>query len=206
MIVAIAFGHNCTGAATYQAVMNHIFSAYIGQFLDVYLDDIMVYSNLLSLKKLHFLAEELCLLGRIVGHEGIRMDPAKVDSVIAWKMPTNRDLLRGLLGAVGYLADDLAAVRIPMAVLHGLTGDTVPYHWEYMHQRAFEDIKEIVDSGWNRHRVPIQYHADAEPVYLIMDGCATGIAGVVGQGAEWKNARVAAFYSTKLNLAQQNYP
>jgi hypothetical protein len=55
------------------------------------------------------------------------MDPDKVDSVITWKTPMNRDLLRGFLGAIGYLAEDLAAVRIPMGILHGLTGNTVPF-------------------------------------------------------------------------------
>jgi Reverse transcriptase (RNA-dependent DNA polymerase)/Retroviral aspartyl protease len=163
---------DCNASATYQALMNHIFSPYIGRFLDVYLDDIIIYSDsfkdhikhvkmaidilrweklYLSLRKLHFLADELHLLGQIVGRDGIRMDPSKVDSVVAWKAPTNRDLLRGFLGAVGYLADDLEAVRIPMAVLHGSTGDTVPYRWEYMHQRAFEDVKQTVEEGCN-HR------------------------------------------------------
>src|ERR1700749_2597431 len=35
---------DCNGGATYQALMNHIFSAYIGVFMDVYLDDILIYS------------------------------------------------------------------------------------------------------------------------------------------------------------------
>ena len=39
-----------------------------------------------------------------------------------------------------------------------------------------------------------------------MDSCLTGIAGVVSQGADWKTAVVAAFYSAKLNSAQRNYP
>ena len=207
--------------------MNHIFSPHIGRFLDVYLDDIIIYSDsfeehikhvkiaidilrherlYLSLKKLHFLEDELRLLGRIVGKDGIRMDPAEVDSVVAWKTPTNRDLLRGFLGAVGYLADDLAAVRIPMAVLHGLTGDTVPFRWEYTHQRAFEDVKHIVDRGRNHKRVPLRYGPDEYPIFLITDGCATGIAGVVSQGPYWQKAKVAAFFSAKLNSAQQNYP
>ena len=218
---------DCNAPATYQALMNHIFSPYIGRILDVYLDDIIVYSNTfsehmehvklvidilqreklyLSLKKLHFLQSELKLLGRIVGNDGIRMDPEKVESVLAWKTPTNRDLLRGFLGAVGYLADDLAEVRIPMAVLHGLTGDTVPFRWEYTHQRAFEDVKGIVNRGRHSKRVPIRYRSGAEPIFLITDGCATGVAGVVAQGPDWKSARVAAFYSAKLNSAQQNYP
>jgi hypothetical protein len=41
---------------------------------------------------------------------------------------------------------------------------------------------------------------------MITDGCATGIAGVVSQGIDWKNAYVAAFCSAKLNAAQRNYP
>ena len=34
------------GGATYQAVMNDIFSEYIGVFMDVYLDDIIIYSDI----------------------------------------------------------------------------------------------------------------------------------------------------------------
>ena len=41
---------------------------------------------------------------------------------------------------------------------------------------------------------------------MVTDGCATGIAGVVSQGNNWKTAKIAAFYSAKLNSAQQNYP
>ena len=41
---------------------------------------------------------------------------------------------------------------------------------------------------------------------MVTDGCATGISGVVSQGSDWKTAKIAAFYSAKLNPAQQNYP
>jgi hypothetical protein len=114
--------------------------------------------------------------------------------------------LRGFLGAVGYLADDLAEVRIPMSVLHALTGDTVPFRWEYTHQRAFQDVKRIVSRGRGSKRIPIKYGLGTEPIFLITDGSATGVAGVIAQGADWKSACVAAFYSAKLNSAQQNYP
>jgi hypothetical protein len=71
--------------------------------MDVYLDDIIIREKLyLSEKKLHFLCPELQILGRVITNEGIRMDPYKVDSVLNWKTPTNRDLLRGFLGSVGY--------------------------------------------------------------------------------------------------------
>lgn len=96
--------------------MNYIFGPYIGVFMDVYLDDIIIYSDTLSATKLHFLAREMKVLGRIIDDQGIRMDPNKVDSVLNWKVPTSKELLRGFLGSVGYLADDIATVRIPTSV------------------------------------------------------------------------------------------
>jgi hypothetical protein len=207
--------------------MNYLFSDFIGRFMDVYLDDIIIYSETLeehidhvkriidvlkretlylSANKMQLIQPELKVLGRIVDDEGIRMDPDKVDCVVNWKTPTNRDLLRGFLGSVGYLADDLALVRIPMGVLHGLTGDSVPFRWSYTHQRAFEDCKNITNGGRDHRRKPLNYDKSAPRIWLITDGCSTGIAGVVCQGDDWKTGSVAAFFSAKLNPAQQNYP
>jgi hypothetical protein len=39
---------DCNVPATYQALMNHIFSSYIGRFMDIYLDDIVIYSDTLE--------------------------------------------------------------------------------------------------------------------------------------------------------------
>jgi RNase H-like domain found in reverse transcriptase/Integrase zinc binding domain len=160
----------------------------------------------LSRRKLRFLEKELKVLGHIIDNDGIRMDPTKVDGVLAWKVPTNRDLLRGFLGSVGYLADDLACVRVPMGVLSALTGDTVPFCWEFTHQRAFDEVKSIVAESRSRYCVPLNYEPGHEQIFMVTDGCATGIAGLVSQGKDWKTAKVAAFYSAKLNSAQQNYP
>lgn len=108
--------------------------------MDVYLDDIIVYSDsledhvrhchlifdilnkerlYLSKNKCQFLVSELHILGHIVDDSGIRMDPDKVDSVINWKVPTTRERLRGFLGSVGYLADDVGNVRIPACLRRG---------------------------------------------------------------------------------------
>ena len=75
---------DCNALATHQALMNHILSPYIGQFMDIYLDEIVIYSDslddhvkhvkiildilkreklFLSCSKLHFLRAELKLLG-----------------------------------------------------------------------------------------------------------------------------------------------
>ncbi|PIL26323.1 hypothetical protein GSI_12079 [Ganoderma sinense ZZ0214-1] len=218
---------DCNAVATYQTLMNHIFAPYIGVFLDVYLDDIAVYSDTLELhikhislvvdilrkeqlylsaSKLKFLCAEMKVLGRIVDDKGIRMDPDKVDNVLNWKVPTNRELLRGFLGSVGYLADDIATVRIPMGVLSSLTGTEISFRWEYTYQRAFDEIKKLLHAHREHHRVPLDYSEDAPRIWLVTDGSHGGVAGVVTQGDDFRKGKVAAFFSAKLSSAQMNYP
>ncbi|KAL7284496.1 hypothetical protein ACG7TL_001787 [Trametes sanguinea] len=218
---------DCNAVATYQSLMNHIFGEYIGVFMDVYLDDIIIYSDTLedhrkhcklvidrlrseelylSATKLRFLCASMKILGRIVDDEGIRMDPEKVDNVLNWKTPTSKELLRGFLGAVGYLADDIASIRIPMGVLTTLTGSDVGFRWDYTEQRAFDEIKRLVHAHCSHHRKPLDYSPTAPRIWLVTDGSVAGIAGVVTQGSDWRAGHVAAFYSAKLSPAQSNYP
>lgn len=119
---------DCNGGATYQALMNHIFAPYIRVFMDVDLDDILIYSDTveehiehvkivldvlrkeklyLSWDKMKFFAQELVLLGHVITDQGIKMDPNKVDAIEKWKTPTNKELLSGFLGLVGYLANGI---------------------------------------------------------------------------------------------------
>jgi hypothetical protein len=114
MVSLVVQQGDCNAPATCQALMNHIFAAYLGVWMDVYLDDIIVYSDTLeehvehvkividlltkeklylSKRKLQFLCKELKVLGHVIDVDSIRMDPAKVDNVLAWKVPMNRDLL-----------------------------------------------------------------------------------------------------------------
>ena len=55
-------------------------------------------------------------------------------------------------------------------------------------------------------QVPNEHAKDADPVWFTMDTCINGIATVIAQGPYWKTAAVAAFFSTKMSPAQQNYP
>jgi hypothetical protein len=217
---------DCNAIATFMAVMTDMFGLYIGVWLEIYLDDLLVHNDdlnehvrcvklvidilkanefYLSEKKMHFLALEIKLLGHIVTHEGIRLDPAKIDKISAWKVPTNRDLLRGFLGAVGYLADRCAGIRIPMDVLNRLTGDNIVYRWGPTEQRAFDEIKRTVQDHRDVVRIAMTYGEGALPVHVVTDGCLTGVGGCIKQGVDWKMAPVVAFYSAKLSAAQQNY-
>jgi len=87
-----------------------------------------------------------------------------------------------------------------------ITGDTVPFRWGYIEQQAFDEVKSLVQRARDHRRVPLDYSKNAAHIWMVTDGCATGISGLVSQGTDWKTAKITAFYSAKLNSVQQNYP
>ena len=217
---------DANGVATFMAVMTDLFFPYLGVWMDVYLDDIIIYSDTLeehvqrvkfvmdtlrearfylAVDKLHFLPRELKLLGHVITDEGIKLDPFKVDSVVAWKTPTTKEALHRFLGSVGYLTSNLNHVRIPMGILSALTGEGTPFRWTFTEQRAFDEVRNIVEEARDLARVAIDYGPDAPPINLVTDGCSIGIAGCISQGEDWRTAPIVTFYSAKLSSAQQNY-
>jgi RNase H-like domain found in reverse transcriptase len=93
-----------------------------------------------------------------------------------------------------------------MGILHEMTSNTVVFRWGYTQQHAFQDVKRLVSQYRDHHRKPLDYCPTAPPIWLVTDGCNSGVSGVVSQGEDWKTVRVVAFFSAKLNSVQQNYP
>lgn len=218
---------DCNAGATFQALMTHILAPYIGIFLDVYLDDIVIYSDsdedhmkhvklvidilraqqiYLSERKLHFFVEELSILGHIIDHNGIKMDPAKVDKVTSWKTPVNKEQLSSFIGAVGFLAPGCEGIRIPMGTLSAVAAPQSRWTWGPTQQRAFDDVRHRVQLWRDEHRIAPDYSPGAPPINLTTDASLTGASGVLSQGTDIHTARVIAFWSGKFTTTQQNYP
>jgi len=219
---------DCNAPATYQSLMNHIFGSYIGIFMDVYLDDIIIYSDtvqdhikhcrtvfeilrheklyLTTADKLQFFANKLKILGHVIDEYGIAMDPHKIESVLNWKTPTNKELLNGFIGSVGFLAGNCDGIRIPLGILSDVAGTSAPWRWTSIEDLALQKVKSIVHEHRENRRFAIDYSPNAPPVNVNPDACLTGAGSTVSQGEDLKTAKIIAFWSGKFNDAQRNYP
>ncbi|EJC97308.1 DNA/RNA polymerase [Fomitiporia mediterranea MF3/22] len=134
------------------------------------------------------------------------MDPHKVDSIQQWKVPTNKDLLQGFLESVGYLAPNIPQLHISTGILSKIAGETAFFRWTFTEQQVFDQIVKLVLDFRHNHRIVLDYSKNAPPINIVTDTLASGIGGIVSQGHDWKDSKIAAFFSVKLNPAQQNYP
>jgi len=99
-----------TNAPTmFMDLMNQVFQPYLNQYVVVFIDDILVYSNshleheqhlrvvlqtlrenqlYAKLDKCEFWLQKVVFLGHVISTEGILVDPRKVEAVLKWERPT----------------------------------------------------------------------------------------------------------------------
>ncbi|GAA5993948.1 hypothetical protein JCM11641_007864 [Rhodosporidiobolus odoratus] len=209
---------------TMHGVCAMMFLKSLGRFLDVFYDDVFIYSHtrrahlryleitfqtlrhyqfFLSRSKVDLLAPRLKALGAVIDDAGILVEPSKMDAIHNWPTPKNpKDILR-FMGTVQWLSDHLPHLSELAAPLTRLTGK-VDWDWTPACDLAFELIKGLVP----QKLVPLdlaKLESGEEKLFLFSDASILGCGGCVGQGTCRQDARPFRYHSAKFNSAQRNY-
>uniref|UniRef100_A0A3Q7EUM4 Reverse transcriptase domain-containing protein n=1 Tax=Solanum lycopersicum TaxID=4081 RepID=A0A3Q7EUM4_SOLLC len=151
--------------ATFYTLMNKLFHPYLDQFVVIYLDYIIVYSNSMEdhvdhlckvfkvlrdnklyvkREKCSFAKPTVQFLGHSISHVEIRMESNKVDAIKNWEAPTKVPKLRSFLGLANYyrrLIFNYSAIVAPLTDLPKKDRD---WNWLEAFQASFERRKAAV--------------------------------------------------------------
>jgi len=154
--------------ATFQRLMNFLFANHLSTFIKIYLDDIVLHSrtleehaqhlraalSILRANKLYckppkciFARSEIPFCGFLVGREGIRPMPEKIEVLRTWPRPRDVQSIRRYLGFVGFyqkFVRNYAKIALPMT---NLLAKDVPFTWGAEQQTAFDKIRDVLVTG-----------------------------------------------------------
>ncbi|KAL9281016.1 putative nucleotidyltransferase, Ribonuclease H [Arabidopsis thaliana] len=143
--------------------MNHVLRAYIGHFVVVYFDDILVYSKSLgehvehlkmvlevlrkeklyaNLKKCTFGTDNLVFLGFVVSTDGVKVDEEKVKAIREWPSPKSIGEVRSFHGLTGFYRRFVRDFSTLAAPFTEVIKKNVGFKWEQAQEDAFQALKE----------------------------------------------------------------
>ncbi|GKD17433.1 putative nucleotidyltransferase, ribonuclease H [Tanacetum coccineum] len=209
------FGLN-NAPAVFMDLMNQVCKPYLDKFVIVFIDDILIYLKtkedhevhlklvleLLKKERLYakfskceFWLQEVHFLGHVVNHNGIHVDPSKIEAVKNWKAPTTPFEIRSFLGLAGYYQRFIANFSKIVKPLTSLTQKNKKYKWGEEQEEAFQTLKD------NLCNAPILSLPDGiEDFVVYCDASNQGLCCILMQ-----RGKVIAYASRQLKIHEKNY-
>jgi hypothetical protein len=149
--------------AYFMYLMNSVFLDYLDQFVVVFIDDILVYSQneqeheehlrkvlqrlrdcqlYAKLSMCEFWISEVLFLGHIINRDGLVVDPKKVAVILDWKAPKDVRGIKSFIGMAGYyrhFIEGFSKIARPMTAL---SAKKVEFKWTLACQESFEMLKK----------------------------------------------------------------
>ncbi|WVZ80456.1 hypothetical protein U9M48_027927 [Paspalum notatum var. saurae] len=196
---------------TFMRLMNEVLRAFIGKFVVVYFDDILIYSKSLhehmdhlravfdalraarlfgNIEKCTFCTDRVSFLGYVVTPQGIEVDEAKVQAIRNWPTPMTVSQVRASMDLL-----DFTVAFTTAAPLNELTKKGVAFHWGKPQEDAFNLLKDKLT-----HAPLLQLPDFGKTFELECDASGVGIGGVFMQ-----ENKPVAYFSEKLSGPVLNY-
>ncbi|GKF72823.1 putative reverse transcriptase domain-containing protein, partial [Tanacetum coccineum] len=133
--------------------------------------------------------------GHVVNHNGIHVDPSKIEAVKNWKAPTTPSEIRSFLGLAGYYRRFIANFSKIAKPLTSLTQKNKKYDRGVKQEKAFQTLKD------NLCNAPILSLLDGiEDFVVYCDALNQGLGCVLMQ-----RGKVITYASRKLQIHEKNY-
>src|SRR6266540_3222410 len=206
--------------------MNQVLRKYLGKFVLVYLDDIIIYSKtfekykeyvklvfkalqaaslMMKPKKCKFAQKKLRFLGHIISADGIRTDSEKIAKMVTLSPPTNLKELRLRLGLFFYYQQYIKGFSDIMRPMYKLireeNGKLVPFKWTLARQKAFEVIKVKLAS-----MLVVAHPNFNKPFILYTDASGEGVRAILHQKGDDGRERIIVCASRTYNKHEKKYP
>jgi hypothetical protein len=199
--------------STFMRLMNHVLRAFIGKFVVVYFDDIIIYNKsfdehvkhirqvidelrkeklFANLEKCSFYTDHVVFPGFVVSGKGIEVDESKVKAIKDWPTPTNVSQVRSFHGLAGFyrrFVRDFSTIASP---LNELIKKGVDFKWGNSQEDAFQELKKRLTEA------PILILPKFTKTFEVeCDASGIGIGGVLMQ-----QGKPIAYFSEKFGGAQ----
>lgn len=142
---------------------------------------------------------KLCLpevkyYGHILTSNGVKPDTSKVSAITNMEKPKDKKGVLRFLGMVTYLNKFLPNLSTVAEPLRKLTHDNTDFIWTSVHDKVFEDLKQLVANA-----TMLNYFNANKPVVIQTDASSTGL------GCSLRQDSPVAYGSKTLTSTQRNY-
>ncbi|KAJ9566564.1 hypothetical protein OSB04_002530 [Centaurea solstitialis] len=203
--------------AAFMDLMNRVCRPMLDRSVIVFIDDILIYSKskeehvehlrevlevlrkerlYAKFSKCDFWLQEVQFLGHLVNREGIKVDPAKIETVMNWETPKTPTEIRSFLGLAGYyrrFIQDFSKIAVPLT---RLTRKNEPFVWGEEQEAAFDALRRKLCEA-----PVLTLPEGVEDLTVYCDASYHGLGCVLMQ-----RGRVIAYASRQLKTHEVNYP